>query len=448
MSRRRRLVPGTLFGRALLTLIFTFGLYAIITFGVIAIYALVPVAQRSATDLASIMVLSARTLQQLPPHLREDYRAKLAGEYQIRLAEERPVADVHRYFFPYQSLVEEALSERLGRPAEMITSLANGDRWFWVEIDVEGQILWTGFPRGRLGTRPLQGLMVIVALAVLLILGTTIVLAGRLASPLKRLSEAAEQVAFGLSPHPLPETGPAELANLARQFNETDRQIRELLANRTLLLTGISHDLRTPLTRLRLAVAMLPADRPPSLVARMERDIEEMNALITQAIEFGKSLGAGRREEIDLNAIVEDVTAGRARVLWHRGNPCPCRVDTLALRRILGNLVENALTYSSGLVEVRLDRGPPSPRVSVLDRGPGIPLAEREAIRSSYYRLELSRSRRAGGSGLGLAVAHQLAQDNHMELRLGLRPGGGTIASIRVLDGGRADASSGATVDG
>ncbi|MFD2112383.1 ATP-binding protein [Thiorhodococcus fuscus] len=448
MSRRRRLVPGTLFGRALLTLIVTFGLYAIITFGVIATYALVPVAQRSATDLASIMVLAARTLQQLPPHLREDYRAKLAGEYQIRLAEERPVADLHRYFFPYRSFVEEALSDRLGHPAKMITSLANGDRWFWVEIDVEGQILWTGFPRGRLETRPLQGLMVIVAIAVLLILGTAIVLAGRLASPLKRLSEAAEQVALGLSPHPLPETGPAELANLARQLNETGRQIRELLANRTLLLTGISHDLRTPLTRLRLAVAMLPEDRPPSLAARMERDIEEMNALITHAIEFGKSLGAGRREEVDLNAIVEDVTAGRPRVLWRRGSPCPCRVDTLAMRRILGNLVENALTYSSGLVEVRLDRGPPSPRVSVLDRGPGIPLAEREAIRSSYYRLELSRSRRAGGSGLGLAVAYQLALANQMELRLGLRPGGGTIASIRVLGGGVTDGSSGTTVDG
>lgn len=442
-------IPATLFGRALLTLIITFGLFALVTFSAILYYALVPVAQRSAVDLASIMVLSARTLQQLPPHLRDEYRARLASEYQIRLAEERPLTNPNRFFFPYLRQVERALTQHLGRPVEMVTSLANGERWFWVALEVDGETLWTGFPRGRVGTRPLQALSVIFGVAALLILVTTAILAGRVTQPLKRLSAAAEQVALGNSPNPLPETGPAELANLARQFNETSRQIRELLANRTMLLAGISHDLRTPLTRLRLAVAMLPDDTAAALVARMERDIEEMNALITQAIEFGKTLGAGRREEVDLGALVEDLVAGRPRIIWQRGPACPYRVDTLALRRIVGNLLENALRYSQDLVEVYLDCKSSQPVLFVLDRGPGIPEAEREAVLRPYYRLEGSRSRRTGGSGLGLSVAHQLALANQMELRLGLRRGGGTVASVRLpqVETGTTTPPAGRTVD-
>ncbi len=432
MSLLERLAPTTLFGRALLTLIFTFGLFALVTFSVIVVYVLIPVAQRSAADLASIMVLSARTLQQLPPLLRDDYRARLAREYQIRLAEERPLADQTHYFFPYLWQFKQALSERLGQPVEVVTSVANGERWFWVALEVGDGTLWTGFPRSRLGTRPVQGLSVIFGVSVLLILGTTVILAGRVTQPLKRLSKAAEQVAHGFSPNALPETGPTELATLARQFNETSRQIRELLANRTLLLTGISHDLRTPLTRLRLAVEMLPEGTAPALLTRMERDIEEMNALITQAIEFGKSLGAGRREDLDLGALVEDLVASRSRIVWQRGPFCPYRVDSLALRRILGNLLENALRYSHEPVQVYLDCKSRQPVIFILDRGPGIPESEREAVLRPYYRLETSRNRQTGGSGLGLAVSHQLALANQMELRLGLRRGGGTIASVRL----------------
>ncbi|NEX23219.1 HAMP domain-containing protein [Thiorhodococcus mannitoliphagus] len=432
MRLLRRFVPATLFGRALLTLIFTFGAFALVTSSVIIFYALMPVAQRSAADLASIMVLSARTLKQLPPHLRDDYRTRLATEYQIRLAEERPLADSRRYFFPYLKRVEEALSQRLAREVEIVTSVANGERWFWAAIDVDGERLWTGFPRSRIGTRPLQGLTVIFVVAVVLIMITTVILAGRVSRPLRGLAAAAEQVALGFSPNQLPETGPRELANLAHQFNETSRQIRELLANRTMLLAGISHDLRTPLTRLRLAVAMLPEDTPPRLVARMERDIDEMGALITQAVELGKNLGAGRRELIDLSVLVYELTAGQPRVISERVPRCRCQIDALAVRRIVGNLLENALRYSQELVEVYLDCQSGRPVIFVLDRGSGIPEAELEAVLRPYYRLEGSRNRQTGGTGLGLAVAHQLALANQIELRLGRRRGGGTIASVRL----------------
>jgi two-component system, OmpR family, osmolarity sensor histidine kinase EnvZ len=450
VSPLRRLLPATLFGRALLTLIFTFGAFAAVTSLAIVVYALVPVAQRSAADLASIMELSARTLQQLPPRHREEYRNRLLTEYQLRLAEERPLADSQRFFFPYLRQVEAALSERLHRPVEIVTSRANGERWFWAAIEVGDETLWTGFPRSRVGTRPLQGITVILVVAVLLIAVTTILLAGRVSLPLRRLAKAAEQIALGFAPGRLSETGPRELANLARQFNQTSRQIRELLANRTLLLAGISHDLRTPLTRLRLAVAMLPGTTPTTLVTRMERDIDEMGELITQAVELGKNLGAGQREDVDLQGLVDELVSGQPRVVHAWGPACRFRVDALALRRIVGNLLENALRYSEEQVEVILDCQSVHPVIFVLDRGPGIPEAELEAVLRPYYRLEGSRNRETGGAGLGLAVAHQLALANQIELRLGRRGGGGTVASVRLPAGEDDDLATpdGATVDG
>ena len=432
MSRLARLLPATLFGRALLTLILTFGAFALAATSAIVVYTLLPLAQRSASDLSGIMVMAARTLEQLPPELRDGYRDRLASEYRIWLAEERPESDAARYFFPYLSRLEAALSERLGTRVEMVTTTREGEPWFWTAIAIDGRTLWVGFPRSRIGTQPLRGVMVISVVALGLILITTLVLAGRVSLPLKRLAKAAEEVALGFSPNDLPETGPVELANLARQFNETSRQVRELLANRTMLLTGISHDLRTPLTRLRLAVAMLPEATPPDLVARLERDIDEMNALITQAVELGGTLGAGRREDVDLRVLLDHLIATRPRVLWRRGPACRCRVDALALRRIVGNLLENALRYSQDLVEVRLECQGGHAAILVLDRGPGIPEPEREAVFRPYYRLEVSRSRQTGGAGLGLAVARQLALANKMELRLGARRGGGTVASVRL----------------
>jgi two-component system osmolarity sensor histidine kinase EnvZ len=314
----------------------------------------------------------------------------------------------------------------------MVSSVEQGERWFWVALESDGSTVWSGFPRNRLGTRPLEGVTVVVVLAMLLVVLSAGVLARRVTRPLKRLSEAAREVADGRSPNPLPETGPAELASLAAQFNEMSRQVRELLANRTMLLAGISHDLRTPLTRLRLALEMLPADAAPELLQRMERDLEEMNALISQAVDFGRNLGAGAREVIDLGDLIGHLVGDQPRVIWQRHPICPYRVDPIALRRILGNLLENALRYSQDEVEVHLDCRLPKPVIYVLDRGPGIPAAEREAVFRPYYRLEQSRNRATGGSGLGLAVARQLALANHIEIELGVRRGGGTVVTLRL----------------
>lgn len=428
-----RLRPGSLFARVLLTLVLSFGSFALITFGSALYYVLYPVVQRSTADLAAFMELSARTLVLLPETARADYRQKLIDEYQVRLlTDSESPQGLDDFFYPYVVRLSQALSQRLDRPIRMQSNLIDGRRWFWVDLNTPSGTVWAGISRDRIGTRPLIGAVVILALAVLLVVLTAAILARRVTAPLTRLSQAAEEVAKGRSPEPLAETGPRELANLARQFNETSQQVRELLADRTVLLSGISHDLRTPLTRLRLAIEMLPDDTDQALTARMRRDIEEMSAQIGQAVELGGTLGAGERSREDLAQLIGEVVGNRPRILWRPLGRCIHSVNALALRRILGNLIENALRYSNGQVEVRLDCRHQTPALFVLDRGPGIPESEREAVFRPFYRLERSRNRTTGGSGLGLAVARQLAVANEMEISLADRDGGGLLARIQL----------------
>ena len=427
------MLPPTLFARALITLIATFGIFTVLTFVAIVNYALAPVAKRSAEDFTSLMLLSTRTLVQLPEEIRDDYRERLDKDYGLLLvSEQHPPPQLEPYFFPYLVRLEDALERRLNRPVPILSHRIEGKRWFWVELFAGGQRIWAGFPRDRIDTHPLQGLLIILGSAVVLVLLTAAVLARRVTSPLTALARAAEDVALGQSPNPLPETGPRELASLARQFNHTSRQVNELLSNRTLMLAGISHDLRTPLTRLRLSLEMLPEDTDKALLTRMERDIDQMNTLISESVELGRTLGAGRKSDVELNVLIKDLVAHETRILWLSRARCRCRINELALRRILGNLIENALRYSNGIVEVHLDCRLSAPVIFVLDRGPGVPEHEREAVFRPFYRLEHSRNRRTGGTGLGLAIARQLAIANDIELHLGNRKGGGSIVSVRL----------------
>ena len=433
MKYVKRLWPLSLFARAVVTLVFTFGVFAVATSYAIVHYALYPVSSRSAADLAAMMVLSSRTLVQLPPPMRAEFKAKLDSEYGLYLLDDgtAPPA-MEPYFFPYVERLEQALGERTGQPVRVQSNLVNDRRWFWANLNAGPRAVWVGFPRDRIQTRPLEAVMLILGVAALLVVLTAAVLARRVTTPLTRLSHAAEQLAKGSYPNPLPEQGPRELASLARQFNTMNRQVRELLANRTVLLAGISHDLRTPLTRLRLGLEMLPRQADQSLVERMARDIDDMNGLITQSVELGKTLGAGERSPVELVAMLTDLASGRERIEVQARGPCIHRVQPLALRRIVGNLLDNALRYSPRQVTLRLDCHERPPVIFVLDRGPGIPESEREAVFRPFYRLEHSRNRRTGGSGLGLAVARQLAIANDMEIQLWERPGGGTIAGVRL----------------
>jgi two-component system osmolarity sensor histidine kinase EnvZ len=214
-------------------------------------------------------------------------------------------------------------------------------------------------------------------------------------------------------------------------------EVQDLLENRTVMVAGISHDLRTPLTRLGLAVEMLNGESDPQLVAGIRRDLAAMENLIRQFMELARGLGDKNEEMLDLREILKIMVAdfhrqGLAVRLTH-GAKYFSLGDPLALNRILTNLLDNAAHYGDGKpVEVDLQCEEQSVIILVCDRGPGIPDEHKEAVFRPFYRLETERSERTGGSGLGLAIARQLAIKNGWTIDLMPRQGGGTVAKLEL----------------
>lgn len=430
-----RWVPGTLFGKTAVTLMVAFLYFAFFAFAAVVHYVQVPVARQAAEDLATFLLLVGRAWSSLPLADREHYAAEVLRGHDVAVTDASAPLVERPGYRPFPALVEAAVQARTQVPTALRMSVAeDGQRWYWLEMDDPAGVR-VGFAENRTGTHVPTALISVLAASAGLVLVTAMTLASRISRPLERLSAAAESLGKGLEPERLPEQGPAELVTLIQQFNRMTDQVRELLANRTTLLAGISHDLRTPLARLRVAIEMLPEEVDSELVQGMVRDLDEMNRLIGVALELAHDLAAGKREAVDLNEVVQAVVEGARQVGgavgWTPGPPCRQSVNVTALRRILDNLMGNALRYGSGLlVTVELECGTDAVAVRVLDRGPGIPEEEREAVFRPFHRLERSRSTDTGGSGLGLAIARQLSDANGWRLTLDSREGGGTVAEL------------------
>ncbi|MCU7960374.1 MAG: hypothetical protein KZQ58_10330 [gamma proteobacterium symbiont of Bathyaustriella thionipta] len=299
-----------------------------------------------------------------------------------------------------------------------------------------GQSARVGFCSDRLGVIPTEHILAAVGIAFLLMLLTTTALAMRAKRPLKTLCSAFDTVSKGQIPELKP-SNIKELDQFIEHFNHMSQQVCSMLDNRTTLLGGISHDLRTPLTRMRLSLELLSQHCDNKLVGRMIHDVEQMNEMIDESVRLTRALEPGKRESMDLVELVKQVIGlheeEHARIQLTHPHSCVREIHGAALKRILLNLLQNALRYSGQhKVHVFLDCGFDSSLIEVADRGSGIPADQREAIFRPFYRLEQSRNNETGGSGLGLAIAVQLAEANGCHIEYEDREGGGSIFRIII----------------
>jgi two-component system osmolarity sensor histidine kinase EnvZ len=427
----------TLFSRILVTIAVVSVVFQLFTAWVIGQLMLLPVGQRAAADLVALMMQTAETWLQYPSAERVRYAAEVRESLLLHVGAPDQSLPYSTSLLPYLFFIERELQAKAGQPVMLRMSHMDDDDWFWADVLVQGQPVRLGFSRSRIGVHPPFALFLVLSVGGLVILATAVLLARRLSRPLENLADAAQHIGSGQWPAPLPEEGPQELAALARSFNQMGQQVRELLANRTTLLAGISHDLRTPLARIQLALAMLPENAEPDLVQGMQRDLEEMNRLIGQFLEISRGLGEAKLEWVDVREalceLADNARRGGAVVHWRDAGPCRLELHKLALCRIVANLLENAVRYGAGQpVELDYVCGEAGLTLSIMDRGPGIPAEAREAVFRPFYRLEQSRSAQTGGSGLGLAIARQLAEANQWTIELLHRDGGGTVARVGI----------------
>jgi len=432
------MLPRTLFGRTALVIALVSFAFQLFTIAVITAFALIPLGRHATSDFAALMVNTARAWHFESAAERPWLQERIGRLHRLQVQERRGETHDFLRLLPYYQLLEAALSARSGEQIELRASRAeDGEEWYWADIPVEDSAVRIGFPASRVDVRPWFAMLLIFLVGTVVTLITSAGLARLLIGPLARLVLATQRIGQGRRPEALAETGPTELATLAREFNRMGVQVEELLANRTTLLAGISHDLRTPLARIQLALGMLSEKPDRDLLDRVLRDVEGMNELIARCLEVSRDFAEQESAELNLCDLLAEVAAEFAHtgieIRGRKGPDCNLRVRPLALRRILANLVDNAVRYGAGQpidIEYRIAEG--RVEVCVLDRGPGIPEAEREAVFRPFHRLEPSRSSRTGGSGLGLAIVRQLANANGWTVELREREGGGTAACVRV----------------
>lgn len=384
-----------------------------------------PIAERSADDEAALLVLSAQTWVELPPEARPYFELELAQSHDLIISGEQQTLEPADLSQPYLSLLQEKLSERLG----IDVSLEEGNELVWVDVPMGGFDLQIGFSPARRDIQPLYVGIIIVVLGALVVFMTSLFIVQRITRPLVLVAERAETFRGGGNFEPLPEQGPKELVSLARNFNTMAREISTLLSNRTTLLAGISHDLRTPLTRMRLALELLPDDVDPKLVARFERNLEAMDSLIGDALRFARGAGEAP-QNVDIITFLEEVLASF-------DPPVPLEVAHIdqrclavapgALQRVLVNLVNNGLQHGDNVRVLVKNR-----EIHVIDSGPGIPESSREEVFQPFFRLDRSRNVATGGSGLGLAIVQQLCQAQGWRVRIQDGPEGGTDVVVTL----------------
>ncbi|MEN8170198.1 MAG: ATP-binding protein [Pseudomonadota bacterium] len=444
-------IPNTIFFKTASTLVVSLLLLAMIVLASTAYFVLVPVGKRSADDLAALLVLSAQTWKELPPATRPDFETELITAHGIRLLnDQKPLGSPeHLHLYLYQRLLQKSLERRLGGIS--MVAVGTDSRypgWIWIDLQAVENTPRLGISAERIGARPPWALLAMAIAIVVMAVGTALIIALRLSRPLATLSAATTAVGRGEKKLVLEDKGPDEMVTLARNFNQMSSEVSELLENRTTLLAGISHDLRTPLTRIRLALEIRHDAMDTTLRSELENDIGEMEQLLEQSLLLARGVTKDEHlQERDLVMVLSTLAAQIEAEWLAQHSESECRIefkaeDTMnvgwlwplpeqSFMRVLHNLIENALRYGNDKpITIALQRHDGYPLISILDRGPGIPEEKRETVFRPFYRLEASRNSMTGGSGLGLAIVGQLCQAQGWEVEIQPRSGGGSEARL------------------
>ncbi len=431
------LLPRSLFGRLVLLLVAVVGL-AVLTSVIMFRHdrAELLVRQFSDTKLAQLQALRAALESADGPHRRETL-LRLNHEYDVRIVPESERPNIGQPVMgPTFSDLEGRLRANLGPDTEI--RVAPRLRLLLVRVHAGGQGYWVGFPMPErpeapdIPSRALTWTLVVLAL----LLAAAYAFARVLARPLRELADAVGRVGLGETPPPLPESGPSEIAAVNRGFNAMLGNLRQIERDRAVLLAGVSHDLRTPLARLRLGIEL--GTRDESTRAGMVADIEEMDRIIGQFLDFARDDVTTTMQATDLNTIVaasvERYAQAGQPVTFAPGTIPPLPLKPTAISRLVANLVDNALAYGAPPVEVATAMSGSDVWLDVADRGAGIPADQVERLKQPFTRATAARARDDGaaGAGLGLAIVERIARIHGGSFDLTPRDGGGTVARVTL----------------
>lgn len=396
-----------------------------------------PRAQALAQFAASAVNLVRVSLLTADPGLRPGLLQELSDQEGIRLLPKDPKDKITP--LPQQSFIsitETRLRHLLGANT-ILAFQVNDEDGLWISFTMtpgDQDEFWLILPLNRIEHHTPWHWLVWGGLAAMLALAVAGWIATRISRSVRRIAQAAYQVGLGKTPPPLAEEGSEELVNLARAFNRMSSDLAYHEQERAEILAGISHDLRTPLARMRLEAELSLPEGPAR--EGMTADIVQMDTIIAQFLDYARSEAEEPSVPTDIAALLENLAEhGQAiqRPVSLRLSPLPLiPVKSRALGRALSNLVDNAWKYGVPPITLGAEIKQGWLELSVLDQGPGVPADQRERLKRPFTRIESARSG-AGGTGLGLAIAERVARAHGGSLKLDKGPDGqGLLVILRL----------------
>ena len=393
-------------------------------------FVIAPLLARSATDKANLLLLSANTWAELPPDSRPRLESELHLQHNLIASEDQTELPLTTSNERYYRLLAERLEERVGVPMEIMEA----ENLLWIDVPTKsGFSLRIGFSPELPHVREIYVGLSILGVVLVMVLIAAFTVVRRISRPLTQVAEAAQTFRGVDTFTPLPETGLSEFVALAKSFNKMAEEIAVLISNRTTLSAGISHDLRTPLTRMRLALELLPEEVDQNLVNKFKDNLSAMEKLITDAAYFARG-EAEKASTVNLHSSLQNVISSideSLSVEWDGHHDVNVEVASGAYERCVANLIQNAMDHATGLT-LQVNVRPDLFEFHVIDDGPGIPAKDKQRVLQPFVRLEESRNTSTGGSGLGLAIVSQLCQIHGWSIELRDSASGGTDATLTV----------------
>lgn len=433
----KRVLPRSLFWRSLIIIVAPIVLLLGILSYVFFERNLETSTRALATDVAADVAFLVALEDTTPDADRERVRRLAAQQLRYRIAF-RPGARVSAPTLPPRSTIDRALDEviaqQIGPRRHFDTGRDGVD--FDIRIDVHDGVLEILVPRDRVTIAQPDLFIAWMGGSSILLIGVAVLFLRGQVRPIEKLARAAEAFGKGRNVPDFKPYGATEVRRAAQAFITMRERIERHVGQRTEMLAGVSHDLKTPLTRMKLALAMMPAS-PDNDALRA--DIVEMEHMLDEYLAFARGEGGEESAITDLGRLVQDAASGVARA--RRADDTRLRVSTLdtvlvsvkpaALRRCLSNLIDNALKHGRKAA-VTLVQEARLAEIIIEDDGPGIPEARHEEAFRPFHRLDEGRNLQIGGSGLGLAIARDIARAHGGDIVLAKSEMGGLKATIRL----------------
>jgi len=407
-----------------------------------------PRARQIAAQVISIVTITRAALTHSAPDSRRELLFDLASNEGIRVYPREKTDDVRPPSdTALMPLIQTDVRANLG-PDTMFAGRVNDIPGFWISFTIDEDEYWLMLERERVERASGIQLLGWATVSLVLSLLGAVFISRLINQPLARLTSATRSVARGQQPEPLPEKGPTEIREANRSFNQMVADLNRIESDRTIILAGISHDLRTPISRMLLEVEM--ANLPDEAREGMQSDLAQMDAIISQFLDYAKPVDNASFVTIDLSGLLAETAHEAARlpdVAINKRDIAPniaVRGNPIEIKRVLNNLIENARRYGKTAgtqradIDIKCSAENDKAVIEIADHGIGVPEGDIEHLLRPFTRMDIARGQ-ANGAGLGLAIVERVVKRHGAHLRVFNRNGGGLAVQITMPNLSKAD---------